>query len=134
MNGTALSQPALLTSTSTRPCWSWTARTMAATPGRSVTSVCSPTAVPPIAAAVAAAVEPSRSVTATIAPSAASFSAIARPMPCPAPVTIAIFPSSVPMGAFLRSVTRTYMRRTADDDVVAAVGEDAAVGGERRAA
>ena len=80
---------------------------MAATPARSVTSVCSPTAPPPIAAAVAAAVDPSRSVTATTAPSAASFSAIARPMPCPAPVTIAIFPSSFPMGAFLTISGRT---------------------------
>ena len=57
MNGTALSQPALLTRTSMRPCCSWTARTMAATPARSVTSVCSPTASPPMAAAVAAAVD-----------------------------------------------------------------------------
>src|ERR1700736_5926763 len=57
-----------------------------------------PTARPPcrsaMPAAVFAAAVPSRSQTATAAPSAARTSAIASPMPRPAPVTIAVFPCS----------------------------------------
>src|SRR6516162_7329886 len=44
---------------------------------------------------------PPRSLTRTFAPSAAMASACSRPMPPPAPVTIATFPSSKPMGVSL---------------------------------
>src|SRR5689334_4988141 len=46
-----------------------------------------------------------RPATATRAPSAASMSAVARPMPVPAPVTSAILPSSVFMGSSRRDAT-----------------------------
>ena len=88
-NGPTLSQPALLTSTSMRPNCACTCATMASTDSRDVTSAWMPT--PPMASAVSFAVCSLTSVTATVAPSAASFSAMPRPMPCPAPVTIAIF-------------------------------------------
>ncbi len=84
-NGTTLSQPALLTSTSIRPNrLRWTCSTIAATDSRDVTSARRPTArplSPPIASAVWIAVTSLTSVTATVAPSAASFVATALPMP-----------------------------------------------------
>src|SRR4249919_2340106 len=94
-NGPTLSQPALLTNTSIRPNCRCTSPTIASTDARAVTSPGMPT--PPTAAAVSFAVTSLTSVTTTVAPSAASFSAMPRPMPCPAPVTIAIFPSNVPI-------------------------------------
>ena len=101
-NGPALSQPALLTRTSIRPNCSRTCSTMASTDSREVTSVRMPTAPPPMASAVSLAVASLMSVTTTVAPSAASFSAMPRPMPWPAPVTMAILLSSFPMAVLLR--------------------------------
>ncbi len=97
MNGLALSQPALLTSTSTRPNWVVTCSTIASTEAGSVTSVRMPTEAFPSRSAVSFAVASLMSVTTTVAPSAESFSAMALPMPWPAPVTIAILSSSFPM-------------------------------------
>ena len=95
-NELALSQPALLTRTSTRPNCSTTRLTIAWTPWRSVTSARIATA-PGSACAVSLALASSRSVTTTVAPSAASFPAMALPIPCPPPVTIAILSSSLPI-------------------------------------
>ena len=67
---------------------------MASTDSREVTSVCRPS--PPISSAVSFAVTSLMSVTTTVAPSAANLTAIPRPMPCPAPVTMAILFSSFP--------------------------------------
>src|SRR6478736_2958959 len=87
-NGPTLSQPALLTRTSMRPNRSLTVATMAATDSRSVTSTRRPTwrstPAPPSSLAVVTADCSSTSVTTTIAPSLASFSAMPRPMPRPA--------------------------------------------------
>src|SRR6478735_2673147 len=99
-NGPTLSHPALLTNTSIRPNCACTCSTMASTDSRDVTSAWMPT--PPTASAASLAVCLLTSVTTTVAPSAASFSAIPRPMPCPAPVTIAIFPSNLPIVVSLR--------------------------------
>ena len=99
-NGLALSQPALLTSTSMWPNCRCTWATIASTDSREVTSAQIPTApipTPFTASAVSLAVASLRSVTTTVAPSAASFSAMPRPMPCPAPVTIATLLSSFPI-------------------------------------
>jgi hypothetical protein len=46
-----------------------------------------------------------------VAPSAAKRSALARPMPLAAPVTMARFPSSRPMGASSSLGTRAEQRR-----------------------
>src|SRR5664280_2467236 len=72
-NGLALSQPALLTSTSIRPNWRFTCATITPTDSCEVTSVCMPTASPPIATAVSFAVDSLMSVTTTIAPLLSSF-------------------------------------------------------------
>ena len=96
-NGPTLSQPALLTRTSMRPNFSVTAATISATDSLLVTSTRRPMAPPPSSFAVVSADCSSMSVTTTVAPSAASFSAMPRPMPRPAPVTIATLSSSLPM-------------------------------------
>jgi hypothetical protein len=53
---------------------------------------------PPFGAACSAPA-PLTSATTTVAPSAPSLSAIALPMPCAAPVTIATLPSSLPIAS-----------------------------------
>jgi hypothetical protein len=58
------------------------------------------TALPPalvISSTTALAGSVSRSLTTTLAPSAASFSAIERPIPRPEPLTMAVLPSSFPI-------------------------------------
>jgi len=87
----------LLTSTSIRPrvCLTWS--TIASTDSREVTSVRIPIAPLASKPAVATAVSSLTSVTTTVAPCEASFSAIALPIPWPAPVTIAILLSSDPI-------------------------------------
>src|SRR5436305_2712062 len=85
--------PALFTRMVGRPRRRRTSATPASIWERSVTSTVTPTAVPPdatILAAVASAELVSRSKTATAAPSAASRSLMASPMPEPPPVTIAV--------------------------------------------
>ncbi len=85
-----LTIPALLTSTSIRPCSAMTESTMAPTCALSDTSAGAAIAVPPrseIACAVAAAASPSMSFAATADPAVAKRSAMALPMPRPAPVT-----------------------------------------------
>src|SRR5947208_8679265 len=101
-NGSILSQPALLTSTSIGPSCFAVSATASRTEAPSVTSMVTAIAPRPISAAVAAAVAESMSATATFAPSAARRSAIALPMPLPAPVTSATFPSSPFMMRLLR--------------------------------
>src|SRR2546425_8860044 len=101
-NGSILSQPALLTSTSIGPSCFAVSATASRTEAPSVTSMVTAIAPRPISAAVAAAVAGSMSATATFAPSAARRSAIALPMPLPAPVTSATFPSSPFMMRLLR--------------------------------
>ena len=88
MNGSTLSQPALLTSTSMRPKRSTTSATMASTAARSVTSAASPIESFPSAEAVSAAFCASRSATTTVAPSAARRFAMPLPIPEAAPVTM----------------------------------------------
>src|SRR6185437_1406343 len=83
---------ASLTRMSSRPKASATRATAAATIVSRLTSAS--TARPSQARAVAAALSPSRSRQATRAPAAAKAWAIARPMPAPAPVTMAALPAS----------------------------------------
>src|SRR5664280_2332460 len=113
-NGLALSQPALLTSTSIRPNRRFTCATITSTDSCEVTSVCMPTASPPIATAVSLAADSLMSVTTTVAPSAASFSAIARPMPGPAPVTIATLVSSFPTSPTFPKIAASTGRSSAE--------------------
>ena len=86
-NGSALSQPALLTRMSVGPRRRSASAIAAATAPASVTSMRRP--MPPTASPASRAVRSSTSSAATFAPSAARRSAIARPMPRPAPVTSA---------------------------------------------
>src|SRR6478609_1319650 len=81
-NELALSQPALLTRTSTRPNCSATRLTIAWTPWRSVTSARIAMA-PGSASAVSFALASSRSVTTTVAPSAAALWVHGRSSPQP---------------------------------------------------
>ena len=72
----------------------------------SVTLPLTAMASPPAALISAATASPgaaSRSLTTTLAPSLASFSAIARPMPRPEPVMSATLPVSFGIGVFLKS-------------------------------
>src|SRR6185312_947740 len=69
--------------------------TAARTASTSPTSTSNPR--PPISVATARAASPSRSNTATRAPSAAIRRHVARPMPDPPPVTTALLPSSSPI-------------------------------------
>ena len=79
--------------------------------------------MPPISAATAAALPASRSATTTHAPSAASRSAMARPMPDPAPVTSAIrVASGLGLGsrASLASSRAQYSIRNFSDSSIGA--------------
>src|SRR4051794_40870119 len=58
------------------------------------------------ASCTSCALSPSRSLTTTFAPCSASSSAVARPMPWPAPVTMATLSSSSPIGCDLMAVRR----------------------------
>src|SRR5436305_6815498 len=106
--------PALLTSTSSRPNSSMAVRTSPAAPSQSETSSAFATASPPAArissttccAGAADVPSPSRdvpmSLTTTRAPSAANASACARPRPPPAPVTMTTRPSQIPIALLSR--------------------------------
>ena len=87
----AVSPPATLTSTSRWPNRSATPVKTASTSSARVTSITYAAwrGAPGRPAATSSAADPSRSVTATRAPSDASRSAQARPIPCAAPVTTA---------------------------------------------
>src|SRR6185312_12996845 len=103
--------PALLTSTSMRPCSRATFATPSLTAASSVTSIASADARPPdcvMVAAVASAARPSRSAITTCAPSVANFRAIARPRPPAAPVTIATW-----FASFI--VSRLHRKRDAEE-------------------
>src|SRR5436190_1222681 len=94
-NGSNPWRPALFTRIVGRPRRARTSATPASICCRSVTSTVNPIDVPPAAsilAAVSSAELPSRSNTATAAPSVASRSLMARPIPEPPPVTIAVRP------------------------------------------
>src|SRR6266446_9828497 len=84
--------PALLTMTSSGPSWLTAVDTARSTSDARLVSACTPTPFPPAPIsrrAVSSALLPSRSTAATRAPRAAIASAMPRPMPEPAPVTIA---------------------------------------------
>src|SRR4051812_27955763 len=90
-------RPALLTSASRRPNASTASRTSCSPYAQSETSPLLATASPPaarISSTTASAASPT-SFTTTCAPSAANARACARPMPCPAPVTMTTRPSLV---------------------------------------
>src|SRR5262245_27836940 len=91
VNGT---MAAALTTASSFPKRRTTSSTMPATSSPRAMSTSRP--APPAGAAVSAP-GPLRSATTTVAPSAASLSAIALPIPCAAPVTMATRPSIFPM-------------------------------------
>jgi hypothetical protein len=97
---TLLEYPALLTRMSTRPS-SLTTHSAKARPWAGLaTSASRATARPPafvISATTSSRGALRRPATTTCAPSAASMSAVERPMPVPPPVTIAIFPPSFPI-------------------------------------
>src|SRR6476620_8965962 len=89
--------PALFTSTSSRPKVAASRCISAFTCSVAVTSTVSACAAPlllTMVSAVSRAASPTRSATTTLAPSRAKVSAMARPMPAPAPVTSAILSSS----------------------------------------
>ena len=90
---------------------------MASTDSREVTSARIPTEPPARASAVSLAVISLTSVTTTVAPSAASFSAMPRPMPCPAPVTMAILLSSLPMVVLLLRGELAAQHLAGDDEL-----------------
>src|SRR5262245_31415317 len=97
--------PALLTSTSSRPCALPISPISAFTCAVSVTSTAWAVAAPfdlTMAPATSAAASASRSATMTTAPSRAKVSAMARPMPAPAPVTSATLSSSRRIGPLHR--------------------------------
>src|SRR5690606_16923542 len=86
--------PALLTRMSMPPLRARTSAMAASTECWSVTSVAMKNALSPRRAAVSAPVASSRSAMITCAPSRTKASAMAAPIPRPAPVTTAIFPPS----------------------------------------
>src|SRR5262245_25315697 len=97
--------PALLTSTSSRPCALPISPISAFTCFVSMTSTACAVAAPfdlTMAPATSAAAAASRSATMTAAPSRAKVSAMARPIPAPAPVTSAILSSSRRIGPLHR--------------------------------
>ncbi len=83
--------PALLKATSTLPQVSYASSKSASTMAGSVTSVC--TKRPPTWRAAALPARSSMSAQTTLAPSAASLRAAARPIPLPAPVITAVRPT-----------------------------------------
>ena len=94
--------PALLTSTSMRPCLSWTLATTASMVARSVTSMTWPSASAPRArhcCTTASMPVGLMSQTMTMAPSAANLRAVASPMPWAAPVMRLTLPARRPCGA-----------------------------------
>src|SRR6516162_8493638 len=98
--GYTIWMPALLTRISSRPNRSTVVAIPASTAASSLTSIATPTAVPParlIWVAVASADCNCRSAIATFAPSVPKRLAISLPMPLAAPVMIATLPSSCPM-------------------------------------
>src|SRR5436853_516724 len=105
--------PALLTSTSMRPRSARTRSTMRVRSACFVTSVGSASALPPTPRTSLAVRSPPSafsSATTTSAPSRASSSAVARPMPWPPPVTMATLPaSSLPWSLTVREYTTWYL-------------------------
>src|SRR5688572_26843723 len=99
---------ALLTRMSTPPAVCITASWRAVTEASSDTSQCTAKAPLPISSATFLAPASFTSATTTRAPSPASRAAIALPMPCAAPVTIAVFPSKRPaIPKLLRKIPRS---------------------------
>jgi hypothetical protein len=96
-NGRGIVPPALFTTTSTRPNSPVAAATISSTASLSFTSVGSTSASRPnprTSAATSSSCSLVRAASTTLAPASAKVRAIAAPMPRPAPVTIATFPSS----------------------------------------
>src|SRR4051812_41116981 len=88
--------PALFTTTSIEPNASTHLVTKALHASRCDTSAATATASPPMSLAADCTASPSTSTHTTRPPSSASFCAVARPMPEPAPVTTQALPSSLP--------------------------------------
>src|SRR5262245_14643661 len=109
--GCTICTPALLTRMSITPNSATAAATPLFTAPSSVTSMAIASArgpARPISSAVLSACALSTSAMTTWAPSAANLAAISLPMPLAAPVTMAVFPSSL-IGALL--VSRSYSDR-----------------------
>src|SRR4051812_47822234 len=127
--------PALLTSISRLPSAVTAVETICCHVASRETSPATATARPPseISAATASAPAWFRSLTRTAAPSCASRSAIARPMPCPAPVTTATLSSSVTSQPPRHWMPSTSWRPAAEPAgaVDSLPGCDAALGGAR---
>src|ERR1700694_648154 len=100
-SGEMICTPALETRTSTPPNWATTFATPPSTCFSSVTSMVPPGAAGPSARAVSSA--PRMSAMATRAPSCKYRSAMARPIPLAAPVTMATLPCSFMTASFWRS-------------------------------
>src|SRR5688500_13879104 len=94
--------PALLTTTSIRPKVSTVVETMALTAAPSVTSQGATSADAPTRPAVSVNADSRRPTSVRRYPSAASRTAVARPMPDPAPVTRATGPRSLRCRTLLR--------------------------------
>src|SRR5882762_6136363 len=117
--GTVAKIAALLTRMSIRPNASTARAAIASTLARSATSVRTAIASKPWrfkSAATSAAALASISATTTFAPSLASPSAYALPMPCPPPVTIATFPAK--RSAMFRSSMGARSMRRASAHIV----------------
>ena len=122
MRGMSVSRvmPALLTRMCSLPHFSTTASTTCCTLSASVTSQAKTSAVPPaarIASTVSASLSALRATQATLAPAPARASAMARPMPREAPVTIADLAAQVDLQRTLGrhgspSVTRRLRSRS----------------------
>src|SRR5262245_20016258 len=121
--------PALLCSTSSRPNLSSVARIALCTLDSSVTSVLIAIAPLPARWAVSSPAAPAISATTTRAPSRAKRTAVARPMPAPAPVMKATLPSSRAM--LPPCVSGQENERQADHRGKGLDEEDFAAGGRR---
>src|SRR4051812_7446676 len=102
--------PALFTSTSIRPCRSITSSTSAWTWPSSRMSHWSASTAPCARAAVSSSGSSRRPQTVTVAPQAASSSAVARPSPLPPPLTIATWPWSRPGAKIFEAIARRLNR------------------------
>ncbi len=113
-SGSPHTRPALLCTTSMPPYSAAAAANIASSERGSVTSVRTNIAVPPaswIMPTVSLPPASSMSATTTDAPSAANASAVARPIPEPAPVTTATFPCTSTGGIVPRNENTFHSRR-----------------------
>src|SRR5579859_6647262 len=112
-----MSVPALLTKMSIWPKRSMASATIPRICSSRVTSTCTPSALrpsPSIAATTGAIRSLTISATTTLAPQRAILRAIARPMPCPAPVTTATLSVSCAIAGTSRRCRRHIPQRRGD--------------------